>query len=572
MPADVVVISSDEEDNTDISFVGISQPAGPPKSAAIFIDSDSDAGIETDNDAFEDLYNFTKVDMATTKSTATVTAAASRSTSASASTSGSGLYGPGRIISQGTDWKGKGRATIAHADSILSKLDFLSRATPAPSPSPSPPPLSPRMLEQSYTGEKPVTKRKSSGDAAAEKKRPKARTAVETADQELSRHEKEALKIRQREEKEAAKLREKDAKQLMRDTAKAAKEAEKSLKKKLADVNKLHVSKNDALREIKLYLSNDLEHPASPIAGALPEIKGRITDNLSSLSYLSSADSPIPGTIRFKRHIKAQWDPKDKLFRPLENPRWAWEPTVLVIITAEELVDKIAYGQDELSVWASDVRLALGLNVKDQMVVMIKGLQKYYSKLVSLERKEYMAAARAGLEGTAHAGRGAEASRSRPSKEVIEAEMVRLQVADKCFLVHVDSTEDIEDWIFNISADIAIRPHKLLSKSHLNFCATDGIRKGSTPTSILELMLQEVQGITPSASQGIAAEYPTFRDLMESFEEAERRGGAPRGEAMLEDCQVNTTRDGRANGRKLNKALARRIYNVFRGTDSLALA
>lgn len=51
-------------------------------------------------------------------------------------------------------------------------------------------------------------------------------------------------------------------------------------------------------------------------------------------------------------------------------------------------------------------------------------------------------------------------------------------------------------------------------------------------------MLQEVQGITPSAAAGIAAVYPTFKDLMESYEKAERRGGAERGEGMLAECEV----------------------------------
>ncbi len=51
-------------------------------------------------------------------------------------------------------------------------------------------------------------------------------------------------------------------------------------------------------------------------------------------------------------------------------------------------------------------------------------------------------------------------------------------------------------------------------------------------------MLQEVQGITPSAAAGIAAVFPTFRALMEGYEKAERRGGVDRAEGMLADCEV----------------------------------
>ncbi|OCF45159.1 hypothetical protein I317_00961 [Kwoniella heveanensis CBS 569] len=387
-----------------------------------------------------------------------------------------------------------------------------------------------------------------------------------------------------KEEKEALKAQEKAEKHLARETQKAAKEAEKSYQRKLAEVNRLRTSKNDTVREIHLYLSADLAHPTSPIAGALPEIKTRITDNHSELHFLPEDQSPINGVIRFKRHLKARWDSTKKQFIPLDQEKWIWEPSILMIINAEEIVDRIANASDStsddessLSTFIADVRLTLGLKVTDQMMVMIKGLNKYYSKTKSLANKEFTAAARAGLtgarSGNGRTGPGATVMSSRPDKETIEMELVKLQVEERCFLVHVEKTEDIEDWVYNIAADVALRPYKLISKSHLNFCPTDSIkRKSSNPTEAFELMLQEVTGITPSAAMGIAVEYPTFYNLMTAYEKAERRGGVERAEGMLQDCQIKTLRDGTANGRKLNKALAKRVYNVFRGQDSLALA
>ena len=52
-------------------------------------------------------------------------------------------------------------------------------------------------------------------------------------------------------------------------------------------------------------------------------------------------------------------------------------------------------------------------------------------------------------------------------------------------------------------------------------------------------MLQEVQGITPSAAAGIAAIYPTFSHLMTAFERSEAKGGQTKAEALLEDCEVS---------------------------------
>ena len=41
--------------------------------------------------------------------------------------------------------------------------------------------------------------------------------------------------------------------------------------------------------------------------------------------------------------------------------------------------------------------------------------------------------------------------------------------------------------------------------------------------------------MTQSAAAGVAAEYPTFAELMRAFEKAERQGSA---NVMLADCEV----------------------------------
>lgn len=50
-------------------------------------------------------------------------------------------------------------------------------------------------------------------------------------------------------------------------------------------------------------------------------------------------------------------------------------------------------------------------------------------------------------------------------------------------------------------------------------------------------MLQEVQGVTPSAAAGIRTEFSSFKVLMDAYEKAEKRG-RERAELMLQDCEV----------------------------------
>ena len=236
----------------------------------------------------------------------------------------------------------------------------------------------------------------------------------------------------------------------------------------------LRTSKNDTVRELHLYLAPDLQLPSSPIAAALPEITRRLTENLSELHVLAQADCPIPGITRFKRHTKARWDSAAKRFVPLEVPLWDWEAVILVVLGVDDLIDKIMGGGDLLLDWARDVRSATGLSKKDTLMVMIKGLNGYHAKTKTLKNREFATAARAALDGRLVQ---VQDSIGRLEKEVIEQAMLRLQLEEGCFLVHgtshakmtfrladaaVEKTEDVEDWMYNLTADIAIKPVRLL--------------------------------------------------------------------------------------------------------------
>ena len=85
--------------------------------------------------------------------------------------------------------------------------------------------------------------------------------------------------------------------------------------------------------------------------------------------------------------------------------------------------------------WASDVRLAMEMKSNDQLVIMIKGLGKYYSKLKTAQNKEYTAAARAGVAGKDVGGLSAGVG-GKLDREQIDMELLRLEMENGAFLVH----------------------------------------------------------------------------------------------------------------------------------------
>jgi crossover junction endonuclease EME1 len=167
-----------------------------------------------------------------------------------------------------------------------------------------------------------------------------------------------------------------------------------------------------------MYVSSDLEAAGSPIAAALPELRARFKENKSDVRSFDG----VPGVIRFKRHVRARYDGAAKRWVSIAEPRWEWESTVLVVATAEEIVDQIH--NDTLVRWAEDLRMVTG---KGQMMLMIRGLKAYNSRTKAINTREFTAAAR---------GERVAASSARPSKERIEEELVKLQVAQRVFYIN----------------------------------------------------------------------------------------------------------------------------------------
>lgn len=86
-----------------------------------------------------------------------------------------------------------------------------------------------------------------------------------------------------------------------------------------------------------------------------------------------------------------------------------------------------------------------------------------------------------------------------------------------------------------LGTDLASR---LISKSHTLSLGRENHLKASSKQHALELILQEIPGVTPSGSVGIAEEWKSFKRLMMGFEQRENEEGLASGKVLLEGCKV----------------------------------
>lgn len=182
-------------------------------------------------------------------------------------------------------------------------------------------------------------------------------------------------------------------------------------------------------------MSHDLSLPTSPIAGALPEIRRRVEDSLSKLVTVSESETIVGSTIRFLRHVSAEWDATMKRYVPLDVARTEWETTTILVASADEIVDRIIRGGGELIEWIADVRLTLFLAPDEQLLLLVRGLEKYHAKTRSLANKAFRDSARAGL-ATGQAGSSETPGLcSRIDKAEVEAELLKAQLSQYLLIV-----------------------------------------------------------------------------------------------------------------------------------------
>lgn len=214
-------------------------------------------------------------------------------------------------------------------------------------------------------------------------------------------------------------------------------------------------------------MAHDLKLPSSPIAGAMPEINARLETNNSKTVFLSEAETTVNSTIRFRRRVTSQWNEVEKRFLPLDQERFEWEPTLVIVTSVDSIVDQIAEEDEMFIRWLKDVRLTMGIT-DEQVLLLVRGMGKYHTKSVAVVNKSYRESAAAGLMGAqGRKSSGPKDNSKRVTKDMVESELLRAQVMERIFVVLggwyqfpltlVDETAEIEDWMFNLAGDVAVR-------------------------------------------------------------------------------------------------------------------
>nr|GAT52522.1 predicted protein [Mycena chlorophos] len=155
-------------------------------------------------------------------------------------------------------------------------------------------------------------------------------------------------------------------------------------------------------------------------------------------------------------------------------------------------------------------------------------------------------------------------------RDQVERAVASLQMAEGIHFLYTESIPDAVERLYDLSADLGIKPYKIIERSHLPFCSDTEQRSGTSLADTWLKMLTQVHRLTPSMAEGIVENFPTPRSLMEAFEQTQTQAEI---DGMIAGLRVERNVDGtmRKRGNGIDKGISSKVGTTLWGRDPLAL-
>lgn len=278
---------------------------------------------------------------------------------------------------------------------------------------------------------------------------------------------------------------------------------EKESKKLSKEANKVKSTKTETFKEIIVDVSAS-SRSSPDFCDIIPVLQSHLESVDSSLDYFDSLlDQPppprpgaVPSTtkycpptiLKFRRHLKARYSEEDKAWIPIAgDPIIVPEKSAIVYLTASELVGHLSPVNTLLDL-PYQVRKSLDLGAKASVMVIVQGLAILYGKKAREAKKAFDHEIRSKMGGPGGSGPARQGWEQQMGKAEIEKELVRLQIAERCFVTQgeeirlhtghpplkfpltrsvffflAETDDEVVTAIISIAGDVAQRPYKSVS-------------------------------------------------------------------------------------------------------------
>lgn len=400
-------------------------------------------------------------------------------------------------------------------------------------------------LDNQETSLFPLTKKRKNEDESGNTRK-KRKTAEEVArDKGLKAVEREAMKQRKKDEKEAEREEAKAAKA----REKLVQQAQKEAKKRYDEVNKVVTDKKATLVDCVVEVSSHIE--THPVFGAwLQTFERKLRENSADFVYNSNKYN-YPYIMQWWRRVDKEFNEELREWQPVDVPYHALEPIIALFYTAEDLIKKVRLHRDQVLEEIGHVKMMideefmrLGSNVRVQ-----RSSGDYQVFVIITEAKRYCE------------------KNSKEDADALATFRIRANVQQRAHVVTCESRQDMAQKLQDISADMGIKPYKLIRRSHLPNVSDINVKCKSTFKETYKEMLMKVYKFTEPVANSVLTHKPTLNQLMESYNEIGDEG--QRG-LLFERVMVHRPNQAVPSSRSMNTSLSRRLHKVTFGLNPYA--
>lgn len=442
--------------------------------------------------------------------------------------------------------------------SLLARIDCqLSQSTPS----------SKGRKSNKMTAGSPKSKTRSAEEPKERPASSKSRKQKLTDEEKAARDsEKRAAKAQRKAEKEA----EKERKRIQKEE----KAKEKQRAADFAEVNKRMTNKKVTVREMIVDMASAFEGTSI----------GNHVLAFMQLLEVEMTFTPLvrPGIVTWRRKVRAKYNEHEGLWEP-RPPTVEKEKHVLCVLSSENFVRMAAPSNDQIQTLDEHVADLNRSFPGCKIIYIIEGLHSYMRKQKNAQNRAYQAAVRRQMstEDTVTAQQPRSRTRSAHQAtppppafddDVIEDALLHLEVNHSCLIHHTATMLDTSEWIKIFTEHISTIPYRAdrhlggdnndddASANAAAFCLNvSHLRTGDGPTDTYVKMLQEIARVTAPIAEGVAATFPSVRELVGGFLRL--------GPLAVSDVAKGANRSGALTDARVGQAMSRRLYRVFTGLD-----
>lgn len=163
--------------------------------------------------------------------------------------------------------------------------------------------------------------------------------------------------------------------------------------------------------------------------------------------------------VSWRRIVRSEWDENTATFVPYDMPKIIKEPYILVYLEALEFVKHVK--EKTMDEYIDGIQYT---SPNQQVFFLIEGLDAYYTKKKTLERRHFEDRIRSTIEGSTTAS----TSRKRieqeieegPDRKTVEECINYLQIIKSVMFVMTKDDEDTASWLDSLTTDLALRRYK----------------------------------------------------------------------------------------------------------------